>query len=211
MSKPKSQSEIAVEKTKAAKGSKSKKDKPAPAKKRRTVKPKAKDKPAKPAPEKKGDAKKKAKEPPPTVEEMKEEAEELREAIAGLGPDEAKALLDRIVPAREEIDILKAERAEEVGKITDAITAINGQIDRKFEHVKAGQDEHRHKVTPEQAVAVIERHWRKLGKLEAQRAEVRKSYNKRIKAAEKRYRDSLDGIRQRELPFGDDEDQEAAA
>jgi hypothetical protein len=155
-----------------------------------------------PAPAKRG---RPSKDPPHSVEELREEAEELREAISGLGPDEAKALLNKLVPAREEIDILKAERREEAGKVTDAITAIRGQIDRKLEHAKAGMDEQRHKVTAEQALAVIDRHWRRLSKLEEERMALRKAYGKKLKAVEKRYRDILDGICQLELPFSEKE------
>lgn len=149
----------------------------------------------------------KAEKPEPKVEppkdskvaELREEAEELQEVLRGLGPEEAKALVEKIVPAREEIDILRAERTEEVGRVTDGIKAVNGQIDRKLEQAKDGT------VTADKALSVIDKHWTKLGKLETERDQLRKSFNKKIKLAEKRYRDALDGIRQRELPFNEAE------
>lgn len=196
MPKAKSQTAQAAEKATKAKAGKGKKN---PSKKRGRTAPTATKKKS-PAPVKpvKKNLELEEKTVPSTVEELREEAAELQDAIAGLGPDEAKALLDKIVPAREEIDILKAERAEEVAKLTASITAVRGQIDRKLEQARDGK-----KITATAALSVIEKHWRKLGKLEADRDQLRKSFGKRIKAAEKRYRDALDGIRQRELPFGE--------
>lgn len=136
-------------------------------------------------------------------QELRAETAEIQRAIRLLQPEEAQALLDRIIPAREEIDALKAERLEEVGKITEAMTAIRGQIDRKLDQVKLAQaGESPQPVDPFRALGQIDRHWRRLGTLEDQRAELRKQYAAAIKDAERTYRAHLEGIRQRELPFG---------
>lgn len=135
-------------------------------------------------------------------QELRAEAAEVQRAIRLLSPEEAKSLLDRIIPAREEVDALKAERVEEVGKLTQAMDAIRGQIDRKLDQVKLAQaGESRETVDPYRALGQIDRHWRRLGTLEEQRAELRKQYAASIKDAERTYRAHLEGIRQRELPF----------